>query len=235
MDATDGGNLTRISSIPLSPDWQPIPINSFARPKGATPMRLSLVPAYRPCTTPNGEHGAPLVTGSCSPPTLASSQLTTGRDANGEVPRMVGFARLGVVVGNPSTPADEADVTLQLRLSDVRNKDLSDYAGELEARPVMRITDKDNTPSPGGPGAATTADTPFPFTVPCTTTATDTTIGSLCSVLTSADAVLPGVIKEERRSIWQLGRFDVFDGGADGDADTTSDNTLFVTEGVFVP
>jgi hypothetical protein len=27
----------------------------------------------------------------------------------------------------------------------------------------------------------------------------------------------------------------VYDGGADGDADTLADNTLFLTQGVFVP
>ena len=36
------------------------------------------------------------------------------------------------------------------------------------------------------------------------------------------------------RSIWQLGQVQVFDGGADGQASTTP-NTLFATQGVFVP
>jgi hypothetical protein len=45
----------------------------------------------------------------------------------------------------------------------------------------------------------------------------------------------PGQVKEEKRSNWQLGQVQVFDGGADGDGDTVSDNTLFMDEGVFVP
>ena len=76
-------------------------------------------------------------------------------------------------------------------------------------------------------------DAAFAWTVPCSATA-DTTVGATCAVTTSADAVMPGVIKEGMRSIWQLGQVQVFDGGADGQASTTP-NTLFATQGVFVP
>jgi hypothetical protein len=81
---------------------------------------------------------------------------------------------------------------------------------------------------------ATVQDTPFKVTVPCAATA-DTTVGSTCSVNTTADAVAgAGAIKEGRRSIWQLGQARVNDGGADGVA-STAPNTLFATQGVFVP
>jgi hypothetical protein len=47
------------------------------------------------------------------------------------------------------------------------------------------------------------------------------------------------VIAEQERAIWQLvgGDSDVrlFDGGADGVAQTTGDNTLFAASGVFFP
>jgi hypothetical protein len=43
------------------------------------------------------------------------------------------------------------------------------------------------------------------------------------------------MIKEGRRAIWQLGQVEVYDGGADGDADTAAGNTPFLDEGVFVP
>ena len=59
-------------------------------------------------------------------------------------------------------------------------------------------------------------------------------MGSTCSIDTTADAVLPGVVKEIRRSIWQLGQVQVFDGGADGVV-STNPNTLFAVQGVFVP
>jgi hypothetical protein len=54
-------------------------------------------------------------------------------------------------------------------------------------------------------------------------------------VTTSVDAVTPGAIKEGERAIWALDKARVFDGGPDGDADTASGNTQFLTQGVFVP
>jgi hypothetical protein len=35
--------------------------------------------------------------------------------------------------------------------------------------------------------------------------------------------------------VWGLGQVKVYDGGADGDADTTGDNTLFEVQGLFAP
>ena len=53
--------------------------------------------------------------------------------------------------------------------------------------------------------------------------------------MTTADALVPDTIKEGRRAIWQAGTVRVYDGGPDGLASTTGDNTLFATQGVFVP
>ena len=133
--------------------------------------------------------------------------------------------------GNAGAP-DEADVIFTASITDVRLKsDLSDYTGELELAAVLRITDKLNGTAPVDSG--TTADLPFPVTVPCAATA-NTGIGSTCSVNTSADAVLPGVVQELKRTIWQLAAVRVNDGGPDGLA-ATPDNTLFATQGLFVP
>ena len=41
--------------------------HGYPRPKGATPLRVSLVPAYQECTSPDKTHGAPLAFPSCSP------------------------------------------------------------------------------------------------------------------------------------------------------------------------
>jgi hypothetical protein len=195
------------------------------------------VVAYRPCASPNSQHGAPLDVNSCNPPLQASDFLTVGTlDANGETAKSVGSVYMSVKVGNPGTPLDEADVKLQVSVKDVRlGSDLTDYTGELQVSTYRRITDKDNTPNPGGPGAGTTVDTPLAFAVPCAPTPADATIGSLCSTITTADTLVPGQVKEERRSIWQLDQVQVHDGGSDGDADTTADNTLFMTQGVFTP
>ena len=58
--------------------------------------------------------------------------------------------------------------------------------------------------------------------------------GELQTVL-NADTLVPGSVKENLRTTWQLGQVQVYDGGSDGLASTTGDNTLFETQGVFVP
>ena len=249
----DGSTVTRVtnSSAVENPfGWQAIPKN-YPRPKGASPSYFSLVPGYTPCTSSNRQHGPPLVFPSCNPPAPASPHLTIGSpDANGAVAQFTGHLLTSVLVGNPATPADEADATLEASTTDIRCTHTSppttcgadnwstfphtpDYTGELEGVVFARITDKDNTPNPGGPGAATVEDFDLRFTVPCTETASDT-IGSSCSVSTTVDALLPGAVKEGRRAIWALDRVHVRDGGPDGDAGT-SGNRVFLRSGVFAP
>jgi hypothetical protein len=231
----DGTNVTDVGVAGSALAWQTIPINAYPRPKGATPMRLSLVPAQRQCTSPNTSHGAPLSYGSCSPPALSSRYLTTGTpDANGRPARMTAYLLLKAIAGNTSNTQDEADVQITAHLNDVENKDLTDYAGSLEAGLPIRLTDKDNTPSPGGPGAATTKIFAFTFAIPCAPDP-DPTTGSDCTIATSADTLVPGAIKESLRTIWQIGKVGVFDGGSDSDGSTTADNTVFAVPGVFVP
>ena len=141
---------------------------------------------------------------------------------------------LRAVTGNSSTPQNEADVRIDANLNDVFNKDLSDYTGSLRASLPLRITDKDNTPSPGGPGAGTTVPFQYGFDIPCTPDPT-LNIGSDCSISTTADTLVPGTITESLRTIWQIGRVRVDDAGPDGNPDTTADNTVFAVQGVFVP
>jgi N-acetylmuramoyl-L-alanine amidase len=207
--------------------------SAYTRPKGATPMRVSLVPAYAPCATPNSQHGAPLSSGSCNPPRPESRYLTVGTpDANGQPADSTGSVRLDVVAGDPSTPPDEADVRVGTRISDVRSSaDLSDYTGELQAKLTLRITDMSSGTSGSDP--ATSVDAPLRITIPCT--ATSGASGGTCSITTTADTVLPGAVPEGRRSVWELGPVEVFDGGADGLASSTGDNSLFARQGLFVP
>ena len=195
-------------------------------------MRLSLVPAYQFCSLPNGEHGPPLAFGSCAPPAQASGHLTVGTvDANGEESRLAGHARLATIVGDPEVAGDQADLSVTLVANDVRRaSDLFDYTGELEVRLVFRLTDLDN-----GPGAATVQDFQLTFSAPCSSTV-NPTAGADCSLSTTADAVVPGLIKESQRMLMEsLDPIRVYDGGADEDADTLADNTLFLTQGIFIP
>ena len=292
------------------PDWQRLSVKPYARPRGATPFQVFLVPAYRPCVSPNRTHGAPLSYSSCSPPQQTSDYLTAGTpDSNGRAAQSIASIAFGVHPGDPSTPANEADVGILASITDVRNKsDLSDYDGELQGSTIHRVTDRQNTAvlrgsigsvadtspikvttttnhqlstgahvlisgasapcanatwtitvvsyrqftldgstgcgngiggtwqstDPQPPDQGTVQDVPFSFAIPCSGTS-DPGIGSTCSVSTTANALEPGIVVEGQRAIWQLGQVKVYDGGADGLASTTGDNTLFMDEGIFVP
>jgi glucose/arabinose dehydrogenase/PKD repeat protein len=231
---SDGGAQSHVIHTPASDaSYTATFTRNYARPKGATPMRLSLVPAYRQCTSANSSHGAPFAFGSCSPPRQTSGYATVGTpDANGvDAVRSVGFLKLITVVGNPSTPADEADVRIVTSISDVRNPTTgyTDYAGNLRAEVGLRITDKLNGASQTDPA---TGDVPLDITLSCLPTIDPG--GSTCSATTTVDALMPGAVVEGRRAIWQVGQAQVFDGGPDGNV-STADNTLFATQGLFVP
>jgi hypothetical protein len=47
-------------------------------------------------------------------------------------------------------------------------------------------------------------------------------------------AIVPGAIPDGRRTVWELDKVRVYDGGPDEDADS-EDNSLLATQGVFVP
>jgi len=222
---TDVMGIMQAWFVPSSP--------GYVRAKGATPTRVSLVPSFVQCTASNRTHGPSLAYPSCNPPALSSTQLTVGTpDANGQAAKSEGSVKFDALVGNPSTAADEADARITISMTDVRRNTTGfpDYTGQLQLDTSIRVTDRDNGPSL----FATVQDTGFKVTVPCAGTA-DTTVGSTCSVTTTADAVTgAGTIKEGRRSMWQLGQVRVNDGGADGVASTTP-NAPFAVQGVLVP
>ncbi len=230
-DPAPGNNASQTSTTVIR--------GGYARPKGATSMRVPLVPAYRPCDPDQATllHGPPLAAASCGSPAVTSGYLTSGApDVNGQLANAVGFVRLGQIGEGPpiiDNNGDQADIAYELKLSDVRNaSDLSDYTGELQLQATVRLTDKDNSLS--GKAPATVTDGTFiSFNVPCTATGS-AAIGASCDVSTTAEAIVPGMVKERKRGVWEIGKLRVLDGGADGDAET-GPNTLFVTEGVFVP
>ncbi len=241
------------------PDWQPI-ANTYARPAGATPLRVPLVPAYKQCTAPQTAHRGTVTTPSCYGPTPESTYLTVGTpDFNGAASNSSGSLRIDVFCngGGPTeappcltTAGDQLDGRITVSVTDVRcagtsgscaGGPLADYSGNLRAIAQFRITDKNNGPTGTGFSAnATVQDMPLAFNVPCTTTV-DTAVGATCSLTSSVDAVLGGntAITEQKRAIWQLTGSDsdvrLFDGGADGVAQTTGDNTLFMAAGLFFP
>jgi hypothetical protein len=131
-----------------------------------------------------------------------------------------------------------ADNQINVSMTDVRNKsDLTDYTGEMRTQMTLRMTDKINGTS--GTDGATVQDFPFSFTVPCSTTPPTTpgigSVGSTCSVATTANTLVPGMVQGGKRTVTHVGDLRVYDGGADGVANTTGDNTGFAWEGIFTP
>ena len=230
----DGSNPTFIVEG-TKPDWQPIPVG-YVRPRTTAPTDVPLVVAYRPCISANSSHGVPLAHPSCAPPVPVSDYLTLGTpDANGAGAKGGGRVIHSVKVGNPATSADEADVRIRVTVSDVRAKPgLSDFTDGLTANLQVQITDRDNTPSPAGGGPGTLGQIPLEVVVPCTATP-DATVGATCAVATTIDSLVPNTVKEDRRSVWRLGQVTVYDAGEDGLSRTPSDNTAFLTQGLFIP
>jgi hypothetical protein len=216
----------------------PTSADAYVRPKGATPLRASLVPAYQECIAPNSSHGAPLDSPSCTSPQQRSPNVTVGTpDANGAGANSVAHVLYRVRNDDTTTATDEADVRIDVSATDIRNRsDLSDYAGELQALVGVQITDQANSLVPGifpNDMTGTVQVTPLSVTVPCTATPSATT-GSDCAVATTADSVVPGTVIGGVRSVWEFGQVQLMDGGVDGEADTP-DNSLFATQGLFVP
>jgi hypothetical protein len=214
---------------------------THVRPKGASPMRASVVPAFKQCTAPNRTHGAPLAFPSCNPPVQTSNSLTIGSpDANGAAANSTAFILLTVKSVSPE------DVLIKSSGTDIRCKagvsptvcnsantaDGPDYSGELQGNAIIRISDHYN--GPGLNEAATVQDIPFPVTATCANTA-GTTVGGTCTANTSANAVVPGSVKDTQRAVVELQQLQINDGGTDGQVATTADNTLFAVQGIFIP
>jgi hypothetical protein len=216
-------------------------VTGFPRPKSATPLQAALVPAYQACSSSNRTHGPPLAHPACNPPIRSSTPLTVGTpDANGFASNSTGYMRYGVVLGDPSTSADEADVSITVDITDVRNHPAgSDYTGRVLLTAPLTITDNNNaaeTPEPG-----TTEARPFEVPVQCSATA-DTTRGGTCVLTTSYDAVIPGAVSERQRAIWALGQIQIKDAGPNGTGYAScpptcgdGDETVFMRQGIFVP
>jgi len=167
-------------------------------------------------------------------------------DANGFPAASTGSAKLAVVPGDPGPP-DEADVNVSASITDVRCAGLnaacpggagSDYEGSLLLEAGLRVTDKLN--GPGANESGTIQDTSL--RVPFSCAATGSSSGATCSVTTTADAVVPGLVTEQVRSIWQLGKIAIRDEGANGTGYEScpptcgdGDEAFFMRQGIFVP
>lgn len=237
----------------------PIPANG-----GAKKMTFTMVPAFKQCTAPNSTHGAPLGAPSCtpaSPATQISRNLTIGTKATSSF-------LIEVFCTNAQAPpcpaaGEQENVKLEATATDVRCKSGTaaavcpnengapagvqgnDYTGETQANANIRITDAYNGP-PGFTTHGTVQDLPFPVPavgagtgVQCVGTAGDATVGSTCTTITTAEAVVPDVIKDGKKAITETGQIFVTDGGSDGDIDTPGPparpNERFTNQGIYIP
>jgi len=225
------------------------------RPKGATPLRVSLAPTYKPCApgVANEQHGAPLAGLSCSPPVQTSSFLTVGTgDAwPGTIANEIGSVRLDVKATSPE------DVKITSSITDVRckggntvpgfcttantdNASVPDYSGQIQGTATIRITDHFNGPI-GACGActdpATVQDLTFPVTESCANSPPNPvgpTVGSTCNVATTANGVVPSSVQDNKRAIVEVQTVNINDGGSSGAAGAP-DATIFMSQGIFIP
>ena len=193
----------------LGTDTQYLPGHDV--PATADTMHVALVPNFRQtinatgCTArggTSGSHGPPLSFLSCSPVTqLPGTQAHFGNQATGS-------ADITLIPGDyDPTNGDQADLGVALIASDVRQNSATgaDYdpvasGPDMEAAAKLRISDDYNETS-GQPCAVSkvcpATSIGIEFVVPVTCTATlSGSVGSDCSVSTTADAVTPGLATE---------------------------------------
>jgi Tol biopolymer transport system component len=238
----DGTNPTRLTTngaaSDSAPDWQPA---AYDVPQASNVTNVALVPAFRQTISSTqcaatgrsaSSHGAPLSLPSCNPPGFAPGTIAHMG------PQATGIATYSVAPGNAGTVVDEADVSIAGSVSDMHSTSRtgSDYNPDLSGPDVtlvtkFRITDALNGASLTDPG--TMSDIDFAVAMQCVETP-DPSIGSTCSVNTSADSALPGVIKESRRMVLQLLRVRLNDSGANG-VRGDGDDRNFAQQGFFVP
>jgi hypothetical protein len=206
------------------------------RPKSATPIREALIPGHNPCGAPNRTHSAPLAFPSCNPPVNTSPYLTTGTPDNNTLPaNMASLVKLDMILS-------PADMQLQAVLNDQYCKGtfagpctstgeaLRDFVGGLNVHFEFRITDHWN---PSATDTATMIDIPIDWPVSCVAVGPGTP-GGQCNALTGLNALIPGAVVSTRRMSWEVLQLYVQDGGSDGNAATTPNDTWMV-RGLFQP
>jgi hypothetical protein len=233
----DGTGQTATSSVPSTyddfVDWQPIPVANYPHPQSASQLSVSLVPAFKQCGTganpSNAEHSPPLATSSCNPPKPGSAVALVG-------PTSQPSAAFTVTPGDSDpTNGNQANLSISAGLTDIQSTAGGDYnpnasGADLTAVTRLRITDKAN-----GYGGLPATATEFDFKVPtdCSSTA-DPSVGSSCSANTTANALVPGLIQEQRQTVVQAFRVRIDDSGANG-IRGDSDDRIFMTQGLFAP
>ena len=230
----------------------PLASSAFAShdvPQSAGHLHFVLVPNFRQtinatqCSARGGQpstHGAPLALSSCNPPALAP-----GTVAHVGV-QGTSYADITVIPGDTDpTNGDQADVSLVGAGTDVRSGSATgpDYdpnpsGADVTSVALIRVSDHYNSTT-GQPCSATTScqgtmqDLNFMTPVSCAATA-DPTIGSTCSVSTTADGVVPNSVLENKNGVIQTFRLRIRDAGTNGVPGDTDDRDAFM-QGIYIP
>jgi ABC-type phosphate transport system substrate-binding protein len=208
---------------------------NYPLPTSAGTVKVSLVPQYEQCTSPNSTHADAPAVPSCLSPTLVSGQLKMSQNpARGQA-----SAKYTKVAGNTATVPDTADLLIESDMTDVLTTAGADYTGSVILTSTMRITDRRNGDI--GQLSGTAQDINFGVAVPCVATPASAA-GSTCTVDTSADALLPNTFQEGKKAIVSMGGVQVKDAGPNGTIGSScplscgnGDEEVFLGQGVFVP
>jgi hypothetical protein len=232
----DGSGQTGVPGLANGylPDWQPLSTASYPKPQSASPLQVSLVPLFRQCGTGaapvNGKHSPPLGTGSCNPPSPNSTVARVGSTSQGS-------AQLTAIPGDSDpTNGNQADLAIAVHLSDVLATAGGDYnpnpsGADLTEVTRLRLSDRANN---YGGASGTAGDLDYPVAVDCTTTGGPE--GASCDATTSANAITPGAIEEQRGTIAQVFRIRLYDAGSNGVRENgTGDDRILAHQGIYIP
>ena len=218
-------------------------------PLTADNLHVALVPNFRQtisdtqCASRGGvssTHGPPLSLLSCSPPAFSSgTQAHLGTEGTSG-------ADITVIPGDSDPDnGDQADLALSESVTDLRQGTATgpDYnpvaiGQDMTSVAKLRISDLFNTTA-GQPCAAGTSCAgtvvDFDFTAPVTCVATaDPTIGASCGLNTTANAIVPGLVQEQRNTVVQLFRLRLKDAGANATPGDADDRDALM-QGIYVP
>jgi hypothetical protein len=224
------------------------------RPKSATPMTVKLVPAAQQCTSPSGNHVAPLVLPACGHNQSSSYLTLLGPDRpapwNG-LANFTGYVTQQVI--NAGSASQDIKVTVQTSNGAVvclangqgncSGGAGSTYNGKVLVVKKLRISDHgDSFPGCPYPCAGTMVDFSFQIGVQCS--------AGNCALVSSYNSVIPGMITTGLRGVIEEGQVEVHDAGLNGQlvaagAPTSGvcppacvqddPSTLFMVQGLFSP
>jgi len=241
---------TRAATIDRNPDWQPV-TTAQVRPKGATPMHLPLTIAMKACDSANfsANHDPPISLGTCTP-RPESRNLTVGDPlVNGKAANFTGYMDMKSIAGDAQMDISLEDVRCAAYLSlnhksrhgtCAESKPFADYTFELGFQVSLRITDRSSAGAAGTlqdgvltlPADYPLPDQPGPIT--CSATAS-TTVGSTCSMSTTLNAIVPGLIVAGKRASLEFLGARVLQSGNEPLLGSPFSDSAFAVPGTFYP